>query len=273
MDFAHAWWNALLDVLFGSTCAGCRRRGAGAACAVCRAAAQEQSRISGTVFVDDAPVTQLVRAAKYGRWRAGGRWFADRLVDRLDPGLCERVVAVAWVPRSRARARRRGADLPRAVARRAAHRLGIPTVDVLVRSPRSRRQRGLDRQQRRANARASFDLHAHVNHRIDRAMGPPSRGPGAVVLLVDDVCTTGATLSACAALLTVALRRRFRDIHVHPIALATVPARGSAPRGVDGSAQFARKMHSGESLTVPIANDRERSRKERSPIATPARPP
>lgn len=248
----------LFDAVFGSICAGCGARGRGAACCTCRTAARRQAPIQGATFVDVRPVGRLVRAAKFGRWRGGGAWFADQLVDRLDPAVRARVVAVSWVPRAPSRARRRGVDLPRDVARRAAARLRVPAFDALVRRPRSRPQRGLDRSQRRTNARASFDLHPDADLRlrllpVDR----PCREP--VVLLVDDLCTTGATMAACSALLTVLVRRRFPDIHVHSIAMVAVPPPDRSRGGVDEFAQFARKTHSRETLTVPIANDRDRS--------------
>lgn len=232
MKLVQGMWIALLDLVFGSTCVGCDVRGAGTACPACRSAAAAQPRIVGTVFVDRAPVSRLVRAAKFGRWRGGSAWFARRLVERLDPALQSRVVAIAWVPRSTARARSRGVDLPRDVARRVGNLLCVPSVDVLVRASRSRRQRGLDREERRANARSSFDLHHAANDRLRRLPGAPRSVRNPVVLLIDDVCTTGATIDACAALLTVACRRRFPDIHVHPIAMATVPVRESKQAGV-----------------------------------------
>ena len=67
-------------------------------------------------------------------------------------------------------------------------RWGLPVAPLLARRAGSRRQRGLGRSERQANVQGAF-----------RLLGP-GRPPGRVAL-VDDVYTTGATVSAAAAAL------------------------------------------------------------------------
>ena len=97
-----------------------------------------------------------------------------------------RVDAVTFVPCTPEAYARRGFDHMEAVARTVAEGLGVPFLDALARrAPQD--QRGLGRADRTANAR--------------RSLVPVVPLDGARLLLVDDVLTTGATLSAAAAAL------------------------------------------------------------------------
>jgi predicted amidophosphoribosyltransferase len=218
----------VLELVFGSLCLGCGARGRGVPCNDCaRACAVQIADLDGALFVDRAPVRELVRGAKFGRWGGGARWFAEQLDHRLRTDGID-VGAVAWVPGDPSRVRARGIDLPGAVARSYARRLGVPCVQLLTRVRGSRPQRGLHRFERDENARASFDVHPRAAARLARLELAGSRS----ILLIDDVCTTGATLRVCQALLGVVLRRRFRDIHVRPYAMAVVPPPDRAATGV-----------------------------------------
>jgi predicted amidophosphoribosyltransferase len=89
--------------------------------------------------------------------------------------------AVTYVPGDEDRVLWRGTNTAEALARELAGRWDMRLVSGLARARRVGRQRGLDRQHRRTNVRGAF-----------RAAGPiPSR-----ILLVDDVYTTGATVTA-----------------------------------------------------------------------------
>jgi predicted amidophosphoribosyltransferase len=142
----------------------------------------------------------LITAVKYRNSRAPIHELAPALASLVAPDL--RGAVVTWAPTTRARARHRGFDQAELLARAVAQPLGSPVRRCLI---------------RRAGA------HQTGRGADERRSGPRFVATGAAprsVLLVDDVCTTGATLSAAAEAL--------RDVgaaSVHALVLARTPAR------------------------------------------------
>lgn len=96
---------------------------------------------------------------------------------------------VTWVPPDRWRTIHRGYHPAQALAVWLARRWRLPARALLRAGPLRRPQRGLDHAARRRNVRDAFQLQSGLG--------------GERVVIVDDVFTTGATLSACGT----ALRR------------------------------------------------------------------
>jgi predicted amidophosphoribosyltransferase len=92
-------------------------------------------------------------------------------------------LALVAVPAHPVRRRTRGFDPAELLARALARRTGLPLTRALTRRAAAQRQLGASRDERRAAGRLGFE-----------ARGPAPR----TAILVDDVHTTGATLSACA---------------------------------------------------------------------------
>jgi len=93
------------------------------------------------------------------------------------------------VPLHRARRRRRGFNQAALLAEALSEKIGV-SVDIgtLVRHRPTAAQVGLDAEERTRNVRDAFRC-------------VTGRAEGKVVLLIDDVCTTGSTLEACAVAL------------------------------------------------------------------------
>ena len=109
--------------------------------------------------------------------------------------MAERVPApaadvITYVPADGDRSLSRGHHPPRDLAKALGGRWGLPVADLLGRARPVARQTGLSRTERRRNVDGAFSA--------NRAVVPPR------VALVDDVYTTGATVSAAAAALRAA---------------------------------------------------------------------
>jgi len=130
-----------------------------------------------------------------GGWKERGlRRLADEAAALLAAALPHPgAVTVTFVPPDPGRRLERGHHPAERLARALAEHWRLPCAALLERNGGSRRQRGLSLAERRRNVAHAF-----------RATGrPPAR-----VLLVDDVYTSGATVSAGASALRAAGARR-----------------------------------------------------------------
>ena len=128
------------------------------------------------------------------RYKFGGLSFycdiyADLLADVLIPAeySCD---VVTWVPLSRKRLRNRGYDQARLLAEGFAGRKNLPCEKLLAKTRNTAQQSGTrSKEERMTNILGAY---RPVDER---------KIAGKSVLLVDDIVTTGATLSECAAVL------------------------------------------------------------------------
>jgi ComF family protein len=123
----------------------------------------------------------IVQALKYDARPTLARHLAIRMRESGAEVLAGADIVVP-VPLHRSRERTRGFNQARELARH----LGMPVADALSRTRRTASQADLPAAKRDANVRGAFTWRATVP--VD----------GSIVVLVDDVVTTGATLNACA---------------------------------------------------------------------------
>ena len=154
----------------------------------------------GTFFRDCVavmPYSGCVRKAVHRYKFYGKAYYAKTfglwLAACIRAGYPDTPVTVTWVPVSAKRLRKRGYDQARLLAEQAADALGLPCVQLLHKKADTPPQSGLkDPARRRANV---ADVYRAV---------PGAPIDGRHILLVDDVFTTGATLSECARTLLMA---------------------------------------------------------------------
>lgn len=188
---------AAAHLFLGSVCAVCGAPGWGA-CAACRRAINEavphevrRTHLHMPLIAANDYRPQMEKLIPV---------FKDDGALQLSPLLSRRLAVAIWcldvpvgtclvpVPSLRSAVRRRGVDHGAMLASSAARRLELTWRAHLVRDFRGLDQRGLGAAGRRLNVEGSM-----------RARGRP--GP---VVIVDDVCTTGASLTEAARALELA---------------------------------------------------------------------
>jgi predicted amidophosphoribosyltransferase len=168
-----------------TTCPACRQPSASAPCAACVARMRpppDEPPPAGldwcrAVAVYDGAAQAAITALKFRDGRRSASWMADALaVLAADaPGPID---VITWVPA--APGRRRGFDQGAVLARALARRLRVPARRLL------RRRAGPPQTGRDQRGRAAGPV-------LESRPRPPAR-----VLVVDDVWTTGASLTAAA---------------------------------------------------------------------------
>jgi predicted amidophosphoribosyltransferase len=139
-------------------------------------------RTAWAPFAYESVARHLVGAVKSRGATRGAAFMGAEIASRAPRGLlCGTLVPVPMHP---ARRRRTGENQAASIAGALGRALGLPIVEVLVREPGSTAQVGLARRDRLVKARGS--------------VAAKRRPPRGMLVLVDDVYTTGATLDACA---------------------------------------------------------------------------
>ena len=135
-------------------------------------------------------VREAIHRYKFHRVRALGRPFAALMARCLADRLPDGADLICWAPLSRERFRERGFNQAELMAREMGRLLSVPAGPALEKVRDTRPQSELEEESaRRANARGAY------------ALLPGADLTGKRVVLVDDVVTSGSTLSECAALL------------------------------------------------------------------------
>ena len=193
--------DMLLDLLFPRKCAFCRRltQNGASVCPLCK----EKLPYTGYSARQDFPhldacysplyYTEAVRQSllryKFGGLRMYASVYGEFLAKCIDENhiSCD---SITWVPLSRMRLRKRGYDQARLLAENLAGRLSIPCVPTLRKIRNNPRQSATgNAEKRRRNVRGVY------------AALPEADVHGKTLLLVDDIVTSGATLSEAASVL------------------------------------------------------------------------
>jgi ComF family protein len=124
---------------------------------------------------------RLLHAFKFGKHDFLDAALASLLVETLRERSFDAVVPV---PMSRKKERRRGYNQAELLARAVAKKIDVRCEMLLTKTSDTQAQSLLPREERAANVRRAFHASAKAS--------------GKTLLLIDDICTTGETLRACA---------------------------------------------------------------------------
>ncbi|MAN72595.1 MAG: amidophosphoribosyltransferase [Henriciella sp.] len=175
-------------------------------CGKCAAKPPRWDAARAALAYDDTS-RKLVLDLKHAGRRDGLTTFASWMTQAAGD-LLEEADLIVPVPLHYRRLVKRGFNQSGWLAQGLARKSGIPaSIDTLVRRKPTPSQGGLSARERWRNVRAAFAVRDGARARIE----------GARILLVDDVFTTGATLSACSLAL-----RRAGAAHIGVVVLARV---------------------------------------------------
>jgi ComF family protein len=167
-----------------------------ALCGLCRRAAPPFAKAAAYGSYEGG-LRDLIHLLKYQQVRPAanvlGRMLGEAIVS-LETWFGEDGVTIVPVPLHKSKFRQRGfnqAELTARIAMKLLPSRGYYALsaDVLECVRETQSQTGLTRHQRRENLRGAFQVHQ------------PSQVAGREILLVDDVLTTGTTVSECARIL------------------------------------------------------------------------
>ncbi len=194
--------DRLLELLYPTRCAFCHKLARTPEEKVCRDCLRKLPYIPAGQKKKLAGITDCVSPFYYRgdlraslhRYKFGGvtgyaEVYAVFLAKCIDENeiTCD---SITWAPLSSRRMRQRGYDQAKLIAEALAVRLGVPCERLLVKvrhTPPQSRTKSAD--ERKKNVAGVY--------RAD----PSARIKGKRILLIDDIVTTGSTLSSCAAVL------------------------------------------------------------------------
>ena len=158
---------------------------------VCPDCWQRQTEIDGirSLFRFDEIIRKAIHQLKYRNLKAISPCLAELLADYLRSNPLPGEVLIC-VPLHSRRLRERGYNQSNLLARELGERIDLPVIDnCLIRVKQAQPQvRAVDVEERRRNVADAFVCR-------------DERVSGRQIILVDDVCTSGATLESCAVAL------------------------------------------------------------------------
>lgn len=210
--FASAWlmeiklWDILLDLLYPTRCIFCHKflsPGRPRICPVCEERlpyTENGGRRRGDFFAEcvsalyyENDVREAVHRFKFHGVQAYADVFGELTASCIYENLTGEYDILSWVPLDPRRRRKRGYDQTELIARAVGKRLCRKPEPVL------RKRRGVHPQSETGAPEARKANIAGAYRVIDRAQVAGKR-----ILLIDDIVTTGSTLSECAKTLLLA---------------------------------------------------------------------
>ena len=200
-----ALFRYILDLLYPPKCMLCSRFLESSDDALCGRCTHNLPECEGTLasvayfkkavapFYYESPIREAILRFKFHGMQTYAKQFAAWMAVWVRDKLAGEYDIISWVPCSSLRRWQRGFDQAELLAKELARVLGAEAIPTLKKTKHNRKQSQTgSAAQRRANVLGVYRV-------IDPAMVAGKR-----ILLVDDVLTTGATLSECGKMLQMA---------------------------------------------------------------------
>ncbi len=167
----------------------CQRCGKPIKSCVCKELDKSAVRCVSAYKFEQPAVSSLIYKLKAKGNKQVVTFLADAMVERFESEYSDIAFdCITFVPTSRAKLRQKGFDHAELLAEKVADKLNLPLALPPLKRRAGAAQKYLSKKVRRNNAIGAFKL-------------CKNRSISGTVLLVDDVVTSGATISACCELL------------------------------------------------------------------------
>lgn len=178
----------LLDAIDGRVCAVCGEKLSGDVM-VCDTCKNENYNFDRNIscFYYTETAAALIKKYKYSSKEYYGEYLAKMMLDKV--GEFGETDIITFVPISKSRKRERGFNQAEVLANELSKLTGIPAENLLTKDDGGKHQAGLGRADRLKNLSGTIHFDSSKNDRVRDKR----------ILIVDDVFTTGTTLSVCAA--------------------------------------------------------------------------
>ena len=144
-------------------------------------------------FYYEGAVRESILRFKFGGMSGYAGAYAGYIAECIKENIKDEIDVITWVPISRKRLRQRGYDQARLLCESVSPLLGMTAIETVVKVRDNEPQSGIDgAEKRRANVIGVYEV------------PDKSAVEGKTVLIIDDIHTTGSTLSECARTLLLA---------------------------------------------------------------------
>lgn len=179
-----------IDKIDGNTCFKCGEKlyGENLLCDYCKNFDYKFDENKSICYYAEVSAS-IIKSLKYG----GKKYFAKHIAEFMceDKDYFGGVDYITFVPMSKKNKRARGFNQAEEIAVEISKLMNIPVIKFIDKVKEHKHQAGLNQKQRLENLKGTFEIFEENSKEIK----------GKVVLIVDDVFTTGATLSECSKIL------------------------------------------------------------------------